>query len=79
MSTDLAYVPCRCPRCREKPVYGVCRCRVCQGATLEELRQEQGERQKDRVVALLRQEDGSGLSDEEARELERLLFYLTRN
>lgn len=74
------YTPCQCTTCRPRAVYGVCRCKMCAGATPAQLRTEQEEQQRDRVVVLLHKEDGpSGLEDDELAELERLLFVLTRS
>ncbi len=82
MTTAPAYTPCQCPKCAHRPVYGVCRCRVCAGATPESIRASQDARRiqeaQVRAGQLLVLEDTRPLTDEEALELDRALAYLTR-
>jgi hypothetical protein len=77
VSIDLAYVPCQCAKCRQRPVHGVCRCVICGGRTPEQIRARQRETALLRCEVLLNKEDGpDGITDEEAEELERLLYRL---
>lgn len=82
MSADPGYVPCQCPKCRQRPVYGVCRCRFCKGDRPEDVRAHQDARMKaqaqTRAGQLLLLEDTRPLTEEEALELDRALAYLTR-
>jgi hypothetical protein len=83
VSADPGYVPCQCPTCRHRPVYGVCRCRFCKGDRPEDVRAKiNAERKAEAVTVagrLLALEDQGPLSDEDALELEQALAYLTRN
>lgn len=82
MSTEAAYTPCQCPKCCQRPVYGVCRCRFCKGELPENVRAQQDARHKKqaqiRAGRLLQLEDTRPLTEEEALELEQALAYLTR-
>jgi hypothetical protein len=82
VTTASAYVPCQCPKCAHRPVHGVCRCRVCAGATPESIRASQDARRiqeaQVRAGQLLVLEDTRPLTEEEALELDRALAYLTR-
>lgn len=83
MSTGLAYTPCQCPKCRHRPVYGACRCRICKGERPQDIRAAQSARMKEfatnKAVELLRLEDTRPLTEEEALVLEQALAYLTRS
>lgn len=82
MSAEVAYTPCQCPKCAQRPVHGSCRCRICAGARPEDIRATQEARNAQvaqaRAVRLLKLEDTRPLTDEEALELEQALAYLTR-
>lgn len=82
MTTSLAYVPCQCPKCAHRPVYGVCRCRICKGDRPGDVRAQQDARREKhaqtRAGQLLHLEDTRPLTEKEALELEQALAYLTR-
>jgi len=82
VSAEGAYTPCQCPKCRQRPVHGSCRCRICGGARPEDVRAQQDKTRaqlaQTRAAVLLQLEDTRPLTDEEALELDQALAYLTR-
>jgi len=82
VSAEATYTPCQCPKCRHRPVYGVCRCRFCKGDRPEDIRASMDAHRKKqaqtRAGQLLHLEDTRPLTEEEALELEQALAYLTR-
>lgn len=83
MSAPAAYIPCQCPACVQRPVNGVCRCRICGGDIPQDIRAAQDAQRtahaKTRAAQLLRLEDTRPLTEEEELELNQALAYLTRS